>query len=634
MVWLSNELRSIKSRLFGCAFALAAVLAVLTYPAYAGNYLVEKQSAVGSSTLLLAYAGKSQPPSIVREAQSYLQQLGYYKGKRDGVMDRDTSLALMKFKRAAKIRPGGGLTDEVMAALRAQAKEPSRSVAQKPSLPPKSKPVREPARTVLASAPCVGTDPTDFDQVFACMSSARWSRGMSAGRNRFEGNIATSSCSTIARTYAAVLNEKAGITRAQAKQQMPGCDIFARATREISGKEAYWEACIGYGRQSAEAHLSRCLQGYVKGYFGSENALTEKVTGCASALSYYERGVRAASADGQLPPGYQRPDCQLVFASLGGKNEVARVVQGCAGYSPETMAEHVNRCIGPEIPLARLHTCAEVRRVYEGLLVEAHGGLPANYIMMPCSAAAPVLARADAEREQIAERQRKAAIAEQKRRAEIEAARNRSLKEFAERAEARNRQAFGAGTGTLVSPEVKTKVPAPAQASSGRTEETSQTSSIDFTRFEQPKLLAALYSGQFDALQGNRFGVVVYISHMHHTLSDDLMEVDHNCTLLTDTEMDRGLTNVAMEVGGLGTLDRPASRDEIVEAGAEQLMGMLMMFRNGPQQMMRQGAEVERLKEQGRKDAIRMASKWGCESAVTEKIYENAKRYVLRRPPA
>lgn len=136
-----------------------------------------------------------------------------------------------------------------------------------------------------------------------------------------------------------------------------------------------------------------------------------------------------------------------------------------------------------------------------------------------------------------------------------------------------------------------------------------------------------------NAAASSCFDVIVYISRMHHTFNDELMEVDPRCTLLTSSEMDRGLANTALEVAGMGSLDRPASQDEVVAAGGEALLGALMMYQEGPQSMMRQGMNQDLLKQQGRKDAIRLATEIGCDDEVTEKSYENAKRFVLWQPP-
>ena len=479
---------------------------------------------------------------------------------------------------------------------------------------------------------CAKANPQSYDQVLACMASARWSHGLSAGRNRFEGNIGTSSCRTIALTYATVLNELAGLARDEAEKRMPSCEIFARAAREIGGKPVYWQACIGHGSQPAEAHMARCLEGFIPGYYGAATAVTQKVTGCATAIAEYERGLAAASTRSRLPDDYRRPSCEAAFAMIAGWTGTPALAAGCVDYDPDKVAVHLEKCLAQGLPLTSLRTCQEVRSLYETLLVEAHGGLPQHYRMLPCFATADLLARAEAERAEVAERKRLAALEEQRRRAEIQAARNRAINEKARQAKQRYERTVAAGDGPLVTPTTA-RPPGSTATSDQRGGDAVLQPTIAFDRYEQAGVLDALLQGRFDALQANRFGVIVYISRMHHTFSDELMEVDPRCTLLTSAEMDRGLANTALEVAGMGSLDRPASREQMVEAGLEALLGAVMMYQEGPQGMMRQGMNQELLKQQGRKDAIRLATELGCDDEVTEKLYENAKRFVLRQAP-
>jgi hypothetical protein len=273
------------------------------------------------------------------------------------------------------------------------------------------------------TSPCATADPASFDEVFSCMSSARWTRGLSAGRNRFEGNIGTSSCRTIASTYIAVLNEMAGLPRDEAKKHLPSCEIFARAAQEITGESVFWERCLGYDSMAAHSHMSRCLEDFMPGYYGDAIEITQKITGCATAVTEYERGLRSANSQSQLPTDYSRPSCDVIFAMIERWTGAPAIASRCTGYDPANVAAHLEQCMGEGVPIESLRNCSEIRRVYEALLVEAHGSIPEGYTMMPCSAAEPRLARAEAERSAAIERQRAAAMEEQRRRAEIQTAR-------------------------------------------------------------------------------------------------------------------------------------------------------------------------------------------------------------------
>ena len=113
----------------------------------------------------------------------------------------------------------------------------------------------------VGSADCAATDPENFDQVYACMSSFR--RG-SGTRNAF-AHIAVQDCRSIRMSYLVALTTS-GLKRDEAHQRVPSCALLARVAKEMTGKDAYWSGCLEFGSLPVKDHLARCLDRFIPGY--------------------------------------------------------------------------------------------------------------------------------------------------------------------------------------------------------------------------------------------------------------------------------------------------------------------------------------------------------------------------------
>lgn len=285
------------------------------------------------------------------------------------------------------------------------------------------------------SADCLQADPNNFDEVYACMSSYRGSRGM----NRFLGSIGADDCMSIRKQYRTALytdlqREPMPTNKAEATRRLerlnaivrdeslaPSCEILARAAKELTGNAPYWSGCLGFGSMPQDQHLKQCLATFVPGIYGHGRKV-ERLQGCDEVLSGYEAGLKAASPDQKLPAGYARPDCTMAadyLASLkpkpaGAPEDQARPQwEPCMGYDPANAEAHARKCLGlaeriPPGAFLSLTDCRSVRAAYESGLTKAYGRLPENYVILPCSAADKIAADVQAERTRIADEQRRA----------------------------------------------------------------------------------------------------------------------------------------------------------------------------------------------------------------------------------
>lgn len=311
------------------------------------------------------------------------------------------------------------------------------------------------------SEACATVDPDNFDQVYACLSSLQ----RSDGRTMAHGNLDAAPCRTVIARYRGAVRGhgvrlRSREPRANAEPLYPSCALLARVVQDMTGKAAYWSGCLDYGASPPAEHLSQCLKTVIPGYYGAEGGRgRQRLQGCGEVFGAYEIGLRSATPDYGLPPGYVRPDCQLAADYLAQPGETASTVppvsapspatppaasapsgtgQGtpatappavspppralplpgaggpqwaaCLNYDPDNLAAHLRACLGTGRDMRRMKECREVQAAYLARLKQAYGRLPENYLVLPCSVAEGYLAEFRAEEE--AERQ--AALARKK----------------------------------------------------------------------------------------------------------------------------------------------------------------------------------------------------------------------------
>jgi len=262
---------------------------------------------------------------------------------------------------------------------------------------------------------CRIADPENFNDVFKCMASAKFPNSTA---NMFEGNIRTSDCRDISGTYIHFFTLN-GYSREEALDRLPSCEIFAKATKEMTGELPFWSLCTGYGKKDAKVHLNDCLGEFVPKYYGNKNKL-KQIVGCEQVRKEYENALRSADPDRKLPAGYVPPsssDADELVATWTGKDPRTHP---CAGYDSNNVPGHISKCFADPLVkpfLGTVRNCSDARRLYEQKLREAYGGLPPGYIMTSCSDLEPLLAMAENLRTEVAakEQERKRKKAERKR---------------------------------------------------------------------------------------------------------------------------------------------------------------------------------------------------------------------------
>lgn len=266
-------------------------------------------------------------------------------------------------------------------------------------------------------ADCGRPDPTNFDQVFACMSSLHFgSQGQ--GPNVFV-QAGVTNCSAAAHHYASALRQS-HISPQEIPDLIPSCDLLAKGMAQLKGSPPAWSTCTGYPGHFDPAHMKACLDRFLPGHYGGSRSM-QSLAGCADATQQYELALRYATIAkdrtmmGILPPGYQKPDCAIV-AGMVGKGSP------CLNY--EATAQHIQQCLGAAA--LSLPDCSLMRQTYETKLRQAYGGgLPPGYAALTCDQLGDLVGQAKAAQAQIraqqVERQRLAAAEAKRRR---DAARN------------------------------------------------------------------------------------------------------------------------------------------------------------------------------------------------------------------
>lgn len=286
---------------------------------------------------------------------------------------------------------------------------------------------------------CREVDVTSPESVFACMGTMRRD---GSRRNIFEGNIGTSDCSSLTRSWTGYLLkeglDRKGLSREEVEAiGRPSCEIFAQTVKMMTGKPASWTTCIGYSRPGDVDHMRRCMTGFVPLY---SNTRPEKRAGnCDNFRDLYRIALRAASPDQKTPEGYEPPDCADALTVIAEWSGGTAGLRECSGYDPSDVERHLVSCLLAGKPdLRRYRDCMSIRQAYEERLREANGELPDDYTILACSATESVLAAVEEERTRLADEHRD-------REQRLEQEREARLEE--QRAKIRERQAHERPTG-------------------------------------------------------------------------------------------------------------------------------------------------------------------------------------------
>lgn len=257
------------------------------------------------------------------------------------------------------------------------------------------------------NAECEQPNPNNFDQVFACMSTAR--TGASERANNPFISVAITSCESAAIHYSNALKKARSpqttrtpgeprvprertprVSFEDIKGMIPSCDMLARGMEALKGKAPAWSTCTNYPGKFDPGHLKACLDRFLPEHFGGRKTL-QTLNGCTDVIQHYEHGLRNATItierniNGVLPDSYEKPDCTVIASLLGGKGAA------CLGYTPGVA--HLEQCLGADA--LRYTSCVPLRQAYETKLRQAHGGtFPPNYTVLACDQLAGLVNKA------------------------------------------------------------------------------------------------------------------------------------------------------------------------------------------------------------------------------------------------
>lgn len=462
---------------------------------------------------------------------------------------------------------------------------------------------------------CRNADPSSFDAVFQCMSKMRSPSGSS-----LFNNIGAWECRAIWGIYRKGLMD-AGVPRDQIEAHRPDCSLFARAAFEITGKPAYWSACLNYQGTTPE-HARTCLETFIPSYYGKDKQKGPQEAGnCEKISRDYRLALAAASPDANLPANYSPLGCEEVNRLIVAWNPQAKSkLQGCEGYSPEHSQEHLEQCLSTEgRQLARLEDCIQVRELYEKRLRESYGGLPKGYQMLRCSYAEPILAKAQAIREEILEERRNEMARREKQRAERIAASNRYWQEK-----------FTDAREIIEKLDVRRGPVVPMENVATLAEGVSSHFHLgNLSDYQQPGLLTALFANKPDLIQPRRGAALTYINAFHAAYAHAKTP---SCRLASDPQIGQILQGAIMTELGFNKF----LSSDVEDAGMLSIGVVLSMLAEmkgkGMGPMMERQQNIELIKEQAYHDALRMAQAPDCNQVTAKALFYRAVEFVNSAP--
>jgi hypothetical protein len=252
---------------------------------------------------------------------------------------------------------------------------------------------------------------------------------------------------------------------------------------------------------------------------------------------------------------------------------------------------------------------------------------------MRCSDADGVLASAERKREAAMERMR----AEQARLAEIRRkqaeASNRYWNEILAKGQ-RSLDALDVETGPLVDQNALAPVSLVAKEGGSSAASGAGRGGRDlFRRFEQPGILKALYHGRQDLLQAKRRDIMVYLATFGATLGGGGVAMNYpECRPYFPASSIQRMQDELLASTGMGGV---LSAGDAGQAGAEDIGTSMALLRevmtNGFGKLYQGTRNIDLLKSQAENDAYRFAGTVGCESAVSDRIRENAQHFIHSR---
>ncbi|MEW8326386.1 MAG: tetratricopeptide repeat protein [Candidatus Thiodiazotropha sp.] len=153
--------------------------------------------------------------------------------------------------------------------------------------------------------------------------------------------------------------------------------------------------------------------------------------------------------------------------------------------------------------------------------------------------------------------------------------------------------------------------------------------SFDQEGFAMGSVLMLVYDGDFQSLKSNEFSVLLYFSHLHNYFSKDYNKMDEACSAFGDPTLSRDIFKRSTASSGLFQQNGMVSTD-----GLKKIFEFIVQTRDGGMgSVIDAGSSIQILQDSAKKDGVKLAQRYGCESQVVKRIYGNIKSFVRNQEP-
>lgn len=187
-------------------------------------------------------------------------------------------------------------------------------------------------------------------------------------------------------------------------------------------------------------------------------------------------------------------------------------------------------------------------------------------------------------------------------------------------------------------PQTSPSAPEFIEAPTVQTSELAQPSQAPFdpSIYAQPKVIAALYSGDLAALRNSGLGqsnimgmkasmLDVYLNQLNGQFAGNYNFKDPSCIQIYNPRVDKKIARDMMTTNfGNGSTEATGM------AALGMITGMMQqMEQGGVMGLMDKSQNLEVLKEEGQQDGARLILAYGCQSDIVRRIYSNLQAHVL-----
>lgn len=166
-----------------------------------------------------------------------------------------------------------------------------------------------------------------------------------------------------------------------------------------------------------------------------------------------------------------------------------------------------------------------------------------------------------------------------------------------------------------------------------------QESPFNPSQYNQPKIVNALYSGNFSSMKVQGVGktnyaglsnTYLYIATFHKQFGGTVNFKDQTCVALYDPSVTKKLESRVLKIMGGGGRGLENSLNQGAEQGFKMMADLLSdLHRGGVGSLMETQHNLSALADSGGIDGARLISLHGCQSEVTKRIYANIRAYAF-----